>query len=50
MLKVVKASSVEELIKQAIPSNIIDPNALEGDVLKEPLPEHIYLQTFKKQV
>jgi len=28
MLKVVKASSVEELVKQAIPANIIDPNAL----------------------
>jgi glycine cleavage system pyridoxal-binding protein P len=28
MLKVVKASSLEDLIKQAIPDNIVDPKAL----------------------
>lgn len=48
MLKVCNATSVDELIRQAIPSNILDRNALEGDVLSDPLPEHIFLKKFKE--
>jgi glycine cleavage system pyridoxal-binding protein P len=38
MLKIVKASSVDDLIKQAIPSNIIDPTAIEEGAIGEPIP------------
>ncbi len=48
MLKIVKASSVDDLIKQAIPSNIIDSRALEEGAIGEPIPEHIFLQKFKE--
>ena len=37
MLKTLKASSLEDLIKQAIPANILDPKALEGNVIGEPI-------------
>lgn len=47
MLVECKATSMEELIRQAIPSTILDPNALPGDVIGEPLSEHLFLKKFK---
>lgn len=48
MLKILNVSSLDSLIKQAIPQNIVDPNALEGNIIGDPVQQHLFLQNFKK--
>ena len=48
MLKVCNVTSVEELIRQSIPPTILDKEALKGDIIEEPIPEHIFINKFKE--
>lgn len=48
MLKVCGVNSIEELVKQAIPENIRDPNSLDWKTLGEPVAEYQYLAQLKK--
>ena len=43
-----KSPSLDDLIREAIPSNIVDPTALEDGVLGEPIHEHIFLKNIKQ--
>ncbi len=47
MLEVCGAASLDDLIREAIPPKIIDPSALEDNVVGDPIPEHIFLQNIK---
>lgn len=48
MLKVCGVNSIDELVQQAIPENIRDPNSLNWKTLGEPIPEYQYLAQLKK--
>ncbi len=37
MCKSLNVASLDSLIKEAIPENIVDPNALEGNVIGDPV-------------
>ena len=54
MLKTVKANSLEDLIKQAIPENIRDPQALEDNIIGDPhsgacFPTEVQIRILEKQ-
>lgn len=43
MLDVCGSPDIENLVREAIPKNIFDPEALEDNLIGDPLPEHKFL-------
>lgn len=43
MLDVCGSPDIENLVREAIPKNIFDQEALEDNLIGDPLPEHKFL-------
>ena len=50
MLKFLEVGSVEELVKQAIPASIRDPNCLEDNAIGSPISEHEFLEKMRQLI